>query len=112
MTPGEMRRKTLSELRRTRRNMMSAEWLDRVADLPDAERAAAATALLDVCLAIRRLENADTAAIRRQLADNQKELERGLAALQRAGEKLTRTRNYLKAATALLTVVGKVVKGP
>ena len=39
MTPGEIRGKTLSELRRARKNMMSAEWLAGVEDLPDAERA-------------------------------------------------------------------------
>ena len=110
MTPGEIRGKTLSELRRARKNMMSAEWLDGVEDLPDAERAAAATALLDVCMAIRRLENAGVAAIRRQLAGNEKELERGIGALERAEEKLHRIKNYLRAATALLKVVGEVVK--
>ena len=58
MTSGEVRGKTLAELRRARKNMMSAEWLAGVEDLPEADRTAAATALLDVCLAIRRLENA------------------------------------------------------
>ncbi len=112
MTPGEIRGRTLSELRQARKNMMSAEWLDGVKDLPDAERATTATALLDICLAIRRLENAGVAAIRRQLADNREELERGVGALERSGEKLHEIRNYLKAATALLKVVGKVVKLP
>ena len=110
MTPGEIRGKTLSELRRARKAMMSAEWVMRVEDLPEPERAAAAMALLDVCLAIRRLENAGVAAIRRQLADNEGELEQGIGALGRAGEKLHRIKNYLKAATALVNMVGKVVK--
>ncbi len=110
MTPGEIRGKTLSELRRARKDMMSAEWLDGVKDLPEAERTAAAMALLDVCLAIRRLENTGVAALRRQLADNEKELERGMERLERAAEKLHRTRNYLKAATTLAATVSKVVK--
>ena len=70
MTPGEIRGKTLSELRRARKDMMSAEWLASVRDLPEADRTAAATALLDVCLAIRRLENARVTAIRAELVDN------------------------------------------
>ena len=110
MTPGETRGKTLSELRQARKNMMSAEWLAGVEDLPEAERTAAATALLDVCMAIRRLENAGVAAIRRQLADNEKELERGIGGLERAGERHHRIKTYLKAATALVATVGKVVK--
>jgi len=89
--------------------MMSAEWLAGVKDLPEADRTAAATALLDVCLAIRRLENARVADIRRELIENEKELERGLRDLGRAGEKLHRIKTYLKAATALAATVGKVV---
>jgi len=88
---------------------MSAEWLAGVKDLPEADRTAAATALLDVCLAIRRLENARVADIRRELIENEKELERGLRDLGRAGEKLHRIKTYLKAATALAATVGKVV---
>lgn len=111
MTPGELRGKTLSELRRARKDMMSAEWLAGVKDLPEAERTAAAVALLDVCLAIRRLENAAVATVRQQLADNEKELERGMGRLKRAADRQQRIRTYLEAATALVATVGKVV-GP
>lgn len=110
MTLGEIRGKTLSELRRARKNMTSAEWLTAVEDLPKAGRTAAATALLDTCLAIRRLENTRVADIRQQLAANEKELERGIGGLKRAGEKLRTVRVYLKAAAALAATVGKVVK--
>ena len=110
MTPGEVRGKTLSELRRARRNMMSAEWLNAVEDLPEPERIAAATALLDVCLAIRRLENTRVADIRQELVGNEKELERGLRDLGRAGEQLHRIKAYLKAATTLAATAGNVVK--
>ncbi len=112
MTPGEVRGKTLSELRQARKNMMSVEWLTAVEDLSDAERTAAAMALLDVCLAIRRLENMRVADVRRELVDNEKELERGLQDLGRAGERLHRIKTYLKAATTLVATVGKVVKPP
>lgn len=110
MTPGEIRGKTLSALRRARKDMMSAEWLAAVQDLSETERTAAATALLDICLAIRRLENARVAAIRAELVDNGKELERGLRALDRARERLHRIEAYLKAVTTLVTTVAKVVK--
>ena len=110
MTPGEIRRKTLSELRRARKNMMSADWLTAVEDLPEAERMAAATGLLDVCLAIRGLENTRVADILRELVDNERELERGLQDLRWAGEKLHQVKTYLKAATALAATVGRVVK--
>lgn len=110
MTPGEIRGKTLSELRRARKDMMSAEWLSGVSDLPEAERTAAAMALLDICFAVRRLENTRVAAVRSQFADNEKELEQGLRALDRARTRLHRTAAYLKAVTTLLSTVAKVVK--
>ena len=110
MTPGEIRGKTLSELRRARKDMMSAEWLSGVSDLPEAERTAAAMALLEVCLTIRRLENARVAAIRGELLENAKALGRGLRALERARERLQRIETYLKAVTTLLSTVAKVVK--
>ncbi len=108
MTPEEIRGKTLSELRRARKNMMSAEWLAAVEDRPEAERTAAATALLDVCLAIRRLENTRVAAIRGRLADNGKEFERGLRDLEQAGEALRRIKAYLNAVRALVATVARV----
>ena len=110
MTPGEVRGKTLSELRQARKNMMSAEWLTAVEDLSEAERIAAATALLDVCLAVRRFENARLADIQRRLMENGRELEQGIVRLERAGRTLHRIKTYLKAATALAATVGKVVK--
>lgn len=110
MTPGEIRGSTLAELRRVRRNMMSADWLKAVEELPEAERAMAATALLDVCLAIRRLESARVADIREELAGNERELRRGLDRLEVSGERLHRFRTYLKAATSLVAAVGKVFK--
>lgn len=110
MTPGEIRGKTLSELRRARKDMMSAEWLAAVNDLPETERTAAATALLDVCLAIRRLENARVMAIRAELVDNGKELEHGLRALERTRGRLHRIDAYLKAVTTLVATLAKVVK--
>ncbi len=110
MTPGEIRRKTLSELRRARKRMISAEWLTGVEELPADERAEAATALLDVCLAVRRLENTGVAALRRQFAGSGKALEQGIAAVERAGKRVHRIRAYLNAVTGLAATVGRVVK--
>ena len=78
MTPGEIRRRTLSELRKARKDMMSAAWLKGVQELPEAERTAAAVAKLEVSLAVRQLENAGLAAIGQGLAENEDELQRGL----------------------------------
>ena len=110
MTPGEIRGKTLSGLRQARKDMMSAEWLSGVNDLPEDQRTAAAVALLDICLAVRRLENASVAAVRSRFADNEKELEQGLRTLDRARKRLHRIAAYLKAVTTLLSTVAKVVK--
>lgn len=110
MTPGEMRARTLSELRRARKDLMSAEWLAGINDLAEGERTAAATALLDVCLAVRRLENARVTAIRKELVDHEKDLERGCRALARARNRLHRIETYLAAVNTLLATVAKVVK--
>lgn len=112
MTPGEIRRRTLSELRKARKDMTSAAWLKGVQELPLPERTAAAMAKLEVSLAVRQLENAVLAAIRQELADNEKELEKGLRDLGRAAGRLHRVKSYLKAVTALLGTVGRVVELP
>ena len=112
MTPGEIRRRTLSELRKVRKDMMSAAWLKGVQKLPEAERTTAAMAKLEVSLAVRQLENAGLAAIRQGLAENEDELERGVRDLGRAGGRLHRIKAHLKAVTALLKTVGRVVELP
>ena len=57
-------------------------------------------------MAIRQLENAVVAAIPHQLAGNEKQLERRIRGLERAGERhLAGTMTYLKAATALVSTV-------
>ena len=110
MTPTEIRGKTLSELRKARKDMMSAEWLAAVEDFPETDRTAAALALLDVCLAVRRLENTRVASIRQKLADNGTDLERGVRALERASKRLRRTEAYLKAVALLVSTLAKVLK--
>lgn len=112
MTPGEIRRRTLSGLRKARKDMSSAAWLEGVQELPVAERTAAAMAKLEVSLAVRQLENAVLAAIRQELADNEKELEKGLRGLRRAAGRLHRVEAHLKAVTALLDTVGRIVELP
>ena len=112
MTPGEIRRRTLSELRKARKDMMSAAWLKGVQELPEAERTAAAVAKLEVSLAVRQLENAGLAAIGQGLAENEAELGRGLRDLGRAAGRIHRIKTHLKAVTALLKTVGRVVELP
>ena len=112
MTPGEIRRRTLSELRKARKDMMSAAWLKGVQELPEAERTAAAMAKLDVSLAVRQLENAGLAAIGQGLAENEAALEKGLRDLGRAGGRLHRIKAHLKAVTTLLKTLGRVVELP
>ena len=112
MTPGEIRRRTLSELRKARKDMMSAVWLKGVQELPEAERTAAAVAKLEVSLAVRQLENAGLAAIGQGLAENEAAIEKGLRDLGRAAGRLHRIKAHLKAVTTLLKTLGRVVELP
>ena len=110
MPPGKLRKDTLVELRKARNDMTSIEWLTKVEQLSETEQTAAAKAKLNVSLAIRKLENAQLAEIREQLAANEQEIQRGITNLNGAAKELNRMKQYMKAVTGLLQVVGTIVK--
>jgi hypothetical protein len=109
-SPSQSKKLTLQELRRTRRDMLSAEWLLAVKKQPKSVRRKAAFQLLNVEQAILELGNAQLAEIRDKLIANEKDLRLGRENLKIARKELTQVTNVLSKIEKLLEVVGKVVK--
>ncbi len=109
MTPSTLRRRLISELRKTVLAMMSAEWDIALEGKPAAEVTRAGRTLLALQRARLRLGTAELAAIRDQLRLNERELVKATAALARARKKLHNVKTVLVAAAGLLRTVGRIV---
>lgn len=112
MGPFEIRRQTLSELRKVILAMMSSEW-DRVLEgRSEEEVSEAARNLLRAQRARLRLGSAELRKIREDLKANEEALERGRMALETALEDLGAIRTLLDAVAGFLRTVGRVVPLP
>jgi hypothetical protein len=109
-TPGELKTATLKELRATRADLTSAEWLLSLPSQPAEVRRDAAHKLLDIEQALLALGTATLADIRDKLVANEPQLVAGIEAMAEARKKLERVKAVLTAAGKLLEVVAKVVK--
>lgn len=109
MAPSTLRRRLLSELRKTVVAMMSAEWDIALEGKPAAEVTRAGRTLLALQRARLRLGTAELAAIRDQLRENERELVKAIVALGRARKKLHNVRTVLVAAASLLRTVGRII---
>ncbi len=110
MNPGETKKEVLKELRQTRKDMMSAVWVDAIRKKAVDVRREAALKLADVKDAIHELQNAELAEIRDKLIENETDLLKGTERLSRARKNLTQVREVLDAAGALLETLVKVAK--
>lgn len=109
-TPGELRSQTLRELRAARKNMASAVFQMALRKEPPKVQRDAALKQLATQQAILALENAELAEIRDDLVANEAELLKGIAALGKAREKLTKVAKVLDALGAALATVTKIAK--
>ena len=109
MAPSTLRRRLLSELRKTGVALMSAEWDVALEAKPAAEVTQAARTLLALQRARLRLGTAELAAIRDQLRENEPELVKAIVALGRARKKLHNVKMVLVAAASLLRTVGRII---
>jgi len=108
VTPGQARVQSLKVLRRTRRAMMSDEWLESLEGAEPADRARAARALLNVNAAITRIENADLATLRDALEENEAAISAGIERLDRAIGNLHRVKTVLAATEQVLALGARV----
>lgn len=109
MAPSTLRRRLLSELRKTVVAMMSAEWDIALEGKPAAEVTRAGRTLLALQRARLRLGTAELAVIRDQLRKNERELVKAIVALGRARKKLHNVRTVLVAAASVLRTVGRII---
>lgn len=109
MTPHEMRKQTVAQLRKTFLAMMSPEWDIALEGKSQAEVTKAAKTLLAVQRARLRLGNAELADIRDKLKQNEEDLDEGRQTLDRALGNLQRVKRVLEATAAFLKIVARVV---
>jgi hypothetical protein len=110
--PFEIRRQTVSELRKVILAMMSSEWDLALEGRSEAEVVEAARSLLRAQRARLRLGSAELREIRGQLKANEEALERGRMALESALDDLGAIRIVLDAVAGFLRIVGRVVPLP
>ena len=110
MSAAQVRKETLKQLRAARVGMMSARWTLALEKQDKKTRAKSAKELLRVHHAIQKLENAQLAKIRDKLLQNEAALARGVDRLNGALKNLKQVKSVLKAATAFLEIVARVVK--
>ncbi len=109
MAPSALRRETRQSLRRAFVAMMSPQWDLALDGRPQADVTKAGRTLLALQRARLRLGNVELAAIRDGLRANEARLVRATRELDRALKTLGNVRAVLRAATALLTTVGRIV---
>jgi hypothetical protein len=104
-TPGEVKRRTLTELRAMRNEMMSAKWKIALERQSIEVRQAAAQKMVEIEQAILMLQNAKLAAIRDDLIARQAELEAGASAFEKARQFLDKFVAIGKLAASVTAVV-------
>ena len=109
MAPSTLRKKTLSELRKTFAAMMTPEWDLALDGKSDEEVTEAARTRLAVQRARLRLGNARFAEIRDGLVENETALRAGIEFVDEALEDLQDVGRVLEATAALLAAVGRIV---
>ncbi|HEX5161923.1 MAG TPA: hypothetical protein VFV88_09380 [Steroidobacteraceae bacterium] len=108
-TPGENRDQLIRDLRATRTQLMSAEWLSMIREAPKPQRQAAADNLMKVQLALLDLETQALAAFRDQLIENEGDIAASSKRMRMALARLESTAKVLKAVGDFIGVVARVV---
>jgi hypothetical protein len=109
MSPSEIRKQTLKQLRAARTGMMSTEWMFALEKADPETQVRAAKELLRVHHAIQKLENAELADIRDKLLENEAALAQGADQLESALENLVQIKAVLKAVAGLLVTAARIV---
>ena len=109
MAPSVLRRRLLSEMRKTVLAMMSPEWDLALEGKTKGEVTKAARTLLAMQRARLRLGNELLAEIRDQLKAKEKDLVSGMKSLERSRKKLANVKTFLAAATEVVKIVARIV---
>ncbi len=109
MAPSVLRRRLLSEMRKTVLAMMSPEWDLALEGKTTGEVTKAARTLLAMQRARLRLGNELLSEIRDQLKAKEKDLVSGMKSLERSRKKLANVKTVLAAATEVVKIVARIV---
>ena len=109
MAPNQIKSMSLRSLRELRDTMMSTEYLDRLESEPAETKRRSAETLLTVQSAFLRLRNAELAAIRDTLTENEAALDAGRKALEHTLEDLDDLHAFLDDVGHFLNILGKIV---
>jgi ribosomal protein L20 len=110
MTPTEIRKATLDQLRSTREDMMSTRWMLKLRAAAQQEKDDHARMLVNVQHAILELENKKLAEIRDQLVANEQAISDGIDALKESLKKIEKIEKTIKAIGQFLQILGRVAK--
>ncbi|HEX6092503.1 MAG TPA: hypothetical protein VFZ07_04070 [Dongiaceae bacterium] len=110
MTPAELKRATIVQLRAARTAMMSPDWTEKVKVLPLNEQQDAARLLFQTHHAINELANKQLSEIRDKLIGNEKALGEGIDNLKKQLRKIEKIAATIKAISEFLVIVARVVK--
>lgn len=109
MSPSELKKLTISELRTLFLKMTSPEWDLSLEDKSDEEIAEAGKALLSVQRARLRLGNAQLADIRGKLKENETDIIKGKCSIDEALGNLQDVQKVLETTSAFLQIVGRII---
>ncbi len=109
MTANELKNATLKQLREAREAMLELEYLIALESLPKKEQREAALLLSNIQYAYLKLRKAKIAEIREKLDANSKDLQKGIAALSKTLQNLSKAKAIIGAAAKLLSIVGRIV---
>ena len=110
MTPTEIRRATLEQLRAAREDMMSTRWMLKLRTASQQEKDDHARTLVKVQHTILELENKKLAEIRDDLIANEQAISDGIDDLKDALKKIEKIEKAIKAIGQFLQILGKVAK--
>jgi hypothetical protein len=110
MTPTEIRRATLEQLRATREDLLSTRWMSKLKTATQPEKDAHARTLVSVQHALLELENKKLAEIRDALVANEQAISDGIDDLKEALKKIEKIEKAIKAIGQFLQILGKVAK--
>jgi hypothetical protein len=109
-TPAESRDQLIRDLRATRAQLMSPEWLTMMQSASKAQQQKASRQLMNSQLALLKLESEALASFRDQLVANEPAIAQATIRLRAALDRLRSVAKVLTAVGDFLRLVGRVVK--
>ncbi len=108
MTPNEIKKATLKQLRETRSSLLEFDYLIALEGLTDKGKKEAAIKLSNVQLAYLKLRKTKLAEIRGALEENENDLTESIKALKKSLKKLTEVKEIIGATAEFVSVIARI----